>query len=83
MTNQMIAERIKSVMAQIFEVPVSAISDDASPETIEQWDSLRHMNLILALEGEFKIEFTDQQIPEILSLSSIAKAVEQRLAVQK
>jgi len=46
---------------------VSAIGDDASPDTIENWDSLRHMNLVLALEEEFGIELTDDQTVEIMS----------------
>jgi acyl carrier protein len=70
-------------MARVFEVPSSAISDQASPQTVAQWDSLRHMNLILALEGEFKIEFSDQEIPEIFSLQRIEQAVERGLAACK
>jgi len=61
------ANRLKLVMARIFGVDVSAIGDDASPDTIENWDSLRHMNLVLALEEEFGIELTDDQTVEIMS----------------
>ncbi len=61
------ANRLKQVMARIFGVDVSAIGDDASPDTIENWDSLRHMNLVLALEEEFGIELTDDQTVEIMS----------------
>jgi len=59
--------RLKQVMARIFGVDVSVIGDDASPDTIEKWDSLRHMNLVLALEEEFGIELTDDQTVEIMS----------------
>jgi acyl carrier protein len=38
---------------------------------VEQWDSLRHMNLVVALEEEFRVRFTDQQIDELLSLRLI------------
>jgi len=70
-------------MARVFEVPPGALPDQASPQTVAQWDSLRHMNLILALEGEFKIEFTDQEIPEIFSLQRIEQAVERGLEACK
>jgi len=61
------AMKVKEVMARVFGVEVAAIGDDASPDTIENWDSLRHMNLVLAIEEEFGIELTDEQTVEILS----------------
>lgn len=58
-------------MAKIFNVPVDAIADDASPDTVANWDSLRHMNLVLALEQEFNVELTDDQVVEILTYKLI------------
>jgi len=63
--------KLKELMARVFGVEVTAIGDDASPDTIENWDSLRHMNLVLALEEEFGIELTDEQTVEILSYQLI------------
>lgn len=68
-------DRIKAVMAQIFNVNPEAIAPDSSPETIERWDSLRHMQLVLAIEDEFGIRFADDDIPEMLSLEVIENKV--------
>ena len=69
-----IEDRIKSVMSSVFHVPVEKIKDDASPDTIESWDSLKHMNLIVALEEEFRTEFNDNEIfRELFSITSGAK----------
>jgi acyl carrier protein len=64
-------DRAKRVMASVFGVDVARIGADASAQTVEQWDSLRHMNLVVALEEEFRVRFTDQQIDELLSLRLI------------
>jgi len=64
-------QKLKEVLSRIFNVSPDIITDDASPDTIENWDSLRHMNLVLALEEEFEIEFTDDQVVEILSYKLI------------
>jgi acyl carrier protein len=64
-------DRVRKVMAKVFGVAVEKIGKDASPQTIEQWDSLRHMNLVVALEEEFCVRFTDQQIDELLNLPLI------------
>ena len=59
--------KLKEVMAKVFGVQPESISPDASPDTIENWDSLRHMNLVLALEQDFGVELTDDQVVEILT----------------
>lgn len=64
-------DRIKRVMAAVFGIAESDITEDASPDTIEAWDSLRHMSLVLALEEEFGVEFTDDQTVEMLNIKLI------------
>lgn len=72
-------EQIKELMANIFEVEVSDIGDDASPESIESWDSLKHMNLIVALEEEFNIQFTDEEILQMLNFQLISLILKEKL----
>ena len=52
--------RIKTVMSAVFNLDVNTISRISSPDNIENWDSLKHMNLIIALEEEFGIEFDNR-----------------------
>ena len=68
-------ERIIKIISQVMGVPVERISGDSSPDTIEEWDSLKHMNLVLALEEEFGIQFTDEQIVEMLSVELIVEVM--------
>ena len=63
--------KLIEIMAPIFEVEESDISENASPENIEKWDSLAQMNLVLALEQEFDIQFTEDQIVESLSFRAL------------
>ena len=51
--------RIKDVMSSVFDILKHDIKEDASPDNIESWDSLKHMNLIVALEEEFEVKFKD------------------------
>ncbi|MBT8447398.1 MAG: acyl carrier protein [Gammaproteobacteria bacterium] len=70
-------DAIKQVMAQILEVEITAIDADSSPESIDSWDSLKHMQLIMALEDEFGIEFPDDAIPELVRFSTIEITLQQ------
>jgi acyl carrier protein len=77
--SNLVSDRIKSVMAVVFEMDANAIQDDAVPGGIEQWDSIRHMNLIVALEEEFEIRFTDDEITDLLSFKLIESIVSQKV----
>ncbi len=72
-----IEERIKNVMAAVFEVPIEQINDESSPDTVESWDSLKQMNLVVALEEEFNINFNDQQIFKMVNFELIKKTISQ------
>jgi len=74
-----VEHKISNVMATVFEIPFEEINDNSSSETIESWDSINHMNLILALEREFGIEFQDDDIAEMLSFSSIKCIIKEKI----
>jgi len=59
--------KLKSVLASIFQVDVNLINDETSVDSVEGWDSLTHMNLVLALEQVFNVSFTEEQTVEILN----------------
>lgn len=69
------SETIKLVMSQVLQVEPAEITRESSPETIERWDSLKHMQLIMALEDEIGIQFPDDAIPELLTFGAIEKLV--------
>jgi acyl carrier protein len=54
-------DKLKNVIATVLNVDVSRIDANASSDTIESWDSLRHMNLVLALEDEFGVSLPDEE----------------------
>ena len=70
-----VEDRIKSIMSTVFEIPEEQIKDNSSPDTIESWDSLKHMNLIIALEEEFEVEFTDNEIFELMNYTLIKSII--------
>lgn len=73
---------LKQVMATLLNVDVSAIDPEASMDTISNWDSLRHMNLVLALEEEFKVTIPDEEAGNITSYKLIKLVLEDLLKVQ-
>lgn len=62
---------IRQVMADVFGISPEEITDDASIDSIDAWDSHRHLNLVLALEERFGISLTEQETVEILNFELI------------
>ena len=58
---------LKQVLADVFGVEVSTIDEATSIDTVEEWDSLKHLNLVLAIEAGFNVTLTEEQTVEILS----------------
>ncbi|MBA94479.1 MAG: hypothetical protein CMP21_01790 [Rickettsiales bacterium] len=74
MTND-IAIKIKNIMAIVFQISVESIHDDTSSETLKEWDSINHLNLIVALEEEFSMEFSEDEILIMLNVEAIKTVV--------
>ena len=68
-------EKIIEVISQVLELPVESIGANTSPENVERWDSLKHLQLILALEEEFGIMFPDDSVPNLLSYDALQTAI--------
>lgn len=65
--------KIKQIMSDIFFINISDISEYSSQDTIENWDSIGNLNLVTALEEEFEILFTDDQIIEMLNFKLVCE----------
>lgn len=50
-------------------------NDNISRESVPTWDSLKHMQVVFALEDAFDCQFTEDQIPELDSLGKIVEAL--------
>lgn len=68
-------DRIRTVMSAVLDVPPTSITRDSKAGDIENWDSLGQMNLMLALEEEFGVSFTPDQITGLLTAGEIEDAI--------
>lgn len=77
-----INKKIIFIMATIFNIDIDSISENAAPDTLEEWDSLKHMTLIVALEQEFNIRFTDDEVTDLLNLELIKQIISSKIENQ-
>lgn len=70
-------DSVFEIISQVMNVPRDEIKEDSSPDTIESWDSLNHMNLVFALEEEYGVKFSDEAIVKMLDVASILTALQE------
>jgi len=68
-------EDVARVLADVLGVDPAALRPDSSPDTIEAWDSVQHLNAVIALEQAFDVRFTPEEIEDALTVRAIADIV--------
>lgn len=79
LTDNEIKSKIVSTIASVFYLDESEVNDNISPDTVKAWDSVGHLNLVLALEEEFATSFTSEQTIGMISLPLIIFEVSENL----
>ena len=70
-----IEDRVRTVIAEVFDLMPDEVGPDTSTDTVEAWDSLQHLSLVLALEEEFGIHFDDEETVSLVNYPLIATIV--------
>jgi acyl carrier protein len=78
--NGEIWNEVRGIAADIFEVDPRALDATSSPDQVEKWDSVQHLNLVLALEGKYGIAFEPEEMEQMKNLGEIATLVEMKLS---
>jgi len=70
--SEQVLSRVCEIASDVLQAEVTA---DSSPETIESWDSVQHLNLVLALEEEYGFEFAPEEMDQAKTVGSFARIV--------
>jgi acyl carrier protein len=71
-------DRVRGIAADVLEVPITQVTPDSSPETLETWDSVHHLNLVLALEQEFNLQFEPEEIDQLDNVGEIVTVISRK-----
>jgi len=73
MTREEIFNGVQDIFRDIFDEDGMVIKNATSSDEIEDWDSLNHINLVSAIEKEFKIKFA---LGELMTLKDVGAMVD-------
>lgn len=71
--------KLREILANALDIEPEELDDNASQKNISEWDSFALMAMVTALEEEFKIELTLEEIMEMQSLQKIKQVLVKKL----
>jgi len=70
--------RVRKALEQVFDELPENIGDQTNASDISAWDSLTHVNVILALEREFGVKFTSVEVQEMQNVGHIIGLIKKK-----
>jgi acyl carrier protein len=67
--------RLSTIFRDVFDDESLVLRDDLTAEDVENWDSLTHINLIVAIEKEFRIRFTTAEVSRLKNVGELEALV--------
>jgi acyl carrier protein len=73
---------LTSVFREILDDGALVLHDETTAADVEGWDSLNHIDLIVAVERRFRVKFTTREVTSLRNVGELASLVQQKLALQ-
>jgi acyl carrier protein len=70
MSPDAVEQQVRQIAADVFNLPLDRITRDTSPESVEVWDSVQHLNFVLALEAAFGFLLEPEEIEQMRSVGA-------------
>jgi acyl carrier protein len=69
-------EALNQVFCQVFANPKLSIRADMTPNDIDGWDSMAHVNLIAAVELAFQIKFDGKELRKLRTVGDLGQLID-------
>jgi acyl carrier protein len=74
-----IAERLTQTFRSTFGKSDIQLSRGTTAADIKEWDSLMHINLIVAVEREFRVRFTTLEVMSLSNVGDLADTIARKI----
>ena len=79
MTRAEVFEKLNEIFQEIFDDENITVEEDTTSADIEDWDSLEHINLVVAIEKAFKIKFTINEVSTMKNVGTMVDVILERV----
>jgi acyl carrier protein len=78
MTKEQVLHALTEIFRDVFDDPALVITADTTAEDIKDWDSVNHINIVVAAEIRFKVKFKTAEIEELKNVGDFVQLIENR-----
>ena len=64
-------EKLSNVFRVLFNLPDMELNDNLTAKDISGWDSFNHVNLIINIEEEFNVRFSNSEVGDLQNVGSL------------
>jgi acyl carrier protein len=82
MNTEQIYAQLTEIFREVFEDQSVVPRPDMKASDVAEWDSLNHINLIIAIEVRFKIKFKTSELESLRDVSHLVEIIERKLAAK-
>ena len=69
-------ERLRNLIAEILDLPLEEVTPGMRRQDVANWDSMNHLRLITAIEQEFGVQFTMDELAELKTPAQLQQAID-------
>ena len=77
-----ILEELQPIFREVLDQPKLIVTRESSASNVEDWDSLSHINLVTAIEKQYKIKFALGELQELKNVGEMVDLIEVKLAAK-
>lgn len=75
----MISERLGKVISKTLQLDDFSLTEEMKASDVPGWDSLTHVSVILSVEKEFGVRFSDSEIIRLKNIGDLQKLVDSKM----
>lgn len=73
-----IVETVETIMRDVFDLPELQVTPALTAQDVEEWDSISHISLVVALEKEFSIRFALGELQSLQNVGEMLALIEKK-----
>jgi acyl carrier protein len=78
MTHTQIHEKLTGIFRDLFDDPALIVGDATVASDVDGWDSLAHVDLVVAVEKAFAVRFTTKEVKGLSNVGDFIRLIERR-----
>ena len=79
MSTDEILESLRKIMIDVFDLDDLQLTTQTTADDVEDWDSLSHIRLIVAVERQFKIKFQNSEIESLTNVGELVQVIARKI----